>query len=398
MKTLYLHIGTPKTGTTSIQKFLQINNRILEQHGYCFPQQLPRYPGIGINRNAHFMITNQYLEDGKRDKKREHQILQEGIAQIADIFRLFDNVVLSDETLWKATSSTHKKVFPYLIEESQNIGFRIKIIVYLRRQDEFLISLWNQSIKRNAPTSIGTTFTIEERISRELTKSNYLVDYAAKLDSLQKLFGKENLIVRRFSKDDWINGSIIDDFMHCIGLDRTDEFLPLTEQTNPGLQGNTTEIKRIINHETNFSPEESLYLGNFLRELAPESGRRYPCAMLSQEEIRELLHKFEKGNERVATEYIQDGKPLFSDEIKDLPKWQADNPYMMEDVIRFFSAVSIDLRRENAALRKETEVLRKELSQLQTTVKNEQQNLRTFKYKVKHPLRALWARLFHRNA
>ena len=44
MKTLYLHIGTTKTATTSIQRFLEENKDVLQKHGYCFPDSLHVYP------------------------------------------------------------------------------------------------------------------------------------------------------------------------------------------------------------------------------------------------------------------------------------------------------------------------------------------------------------------
>ena len=34
MKTLYLHIGSPRTGTTSIQHFCHVNKDVLEEKGY----------------------------------------------------------------------------------------------------------------------------------------------------------------------------------------------------------------------------------------------------------------------------------------------------------------------------------------------------------------------------
>lgn len=37
MKTLYLHIGTPKTATTSIQSFCYQNREILEKQGFYYP-------------------------------------------------------------------------------------------------------------------------------------------------------------------------------------------------------------------------------------------------------------------------------------------------------------------------------------------------------------------------
>ena len=39
-KTLYLHIGLPKTGTTSIQNYLFENREALMQRGVCYPKPL----------------------------------------------------------------------------------------------------------------------------------------------------------------------------------------------------------------------------------------------------------------------------------------------------------------------------------------------------------------------
>ena len=47
MPTLYLHIGTPKTGTTALQNFLPANEEVLEQHGICYPDFGFRYTGLG---------------------------------------------------------------------------------------------------------------------------------------------------------------------------------------------------------------------------------------------------------------------------------------------------------------------------------------------------------------
>ena len=150
---------------------------------------------------------------------------------------------------------------------------------------------------------------------------------------------------------------------------------------NPGLKGNTVEIKRIINKDLSFSPDETAYLGDILRNLSEESGNLYPCSMLSAQETRDLLAQFQEGNKRIAEEYIGDGKPLFSDDIPDVPKWVPDNPYMVEDLIRFFSAVSIELHRENEQLRKELE--------------NTKNNLQQFKKKIKHPFHTIGKRILH---
>lgn len=38
MSTVYLCIGTPKTGTTALQSFMRENEKLLNEQGYAFPQ------------------------------------------------------------------------------------------------------------------------------------------------------------------------------------------------------------------------------------------------------------------------------------------------------------------------------------------------------------------------
>lgn len=387
MKTLYVHIGTPKTGTSSIQEFMTENREVLEKHGYCYPELLRRDPGTSMKRNGHFLVHEVRKENGKRDAALEKEIRLEGMQQVAECFKRVDNVVLSDEAIWRRLSgNAHRNLYTNMKAEADRRGYLIKIIVYLRRQDDYLISHWNQAVKHR----IRSTQTADERIWHVVNNEPNTVKYATRLDSMAKVFGKENLIVRRFDPSAWVNGDIIDDFMYCIGLSVTDEYHPLEKRVNTGLQGNIIEIKRIINKDKDFTQEEVFYLEDILRPLSNEAGKRYPSSMLSQDEIRKLLDIFKEENDRVAEEYIQDGKPLFSDKIKDLPKWQANNPYMYEDMIRFFSAVAIDLRRENMELRDE-------IKELRAMIKDDQQDLRTFKRKLHHPIKTLWNLPFHRN-
>jgi hypothetical protein len=360
---------------------LQTNREALSRQGYCFPESLRKYPHVCSNRNAHFMIANYFLEDGSHNANLEKGILLEGMSHLLHCFEQYDNVILSDEAIWRVSGHARRELFPYLLEHSQQNGYTVKIVVYLRRQDAYIISNWNQNIKHC--TSQHRSATVDERVDQILHKEKYVVNYAKRLDEISEIFGKENLIVRRYEPDSWYHGTVIEDFLHAVGVGLTGDFLPPDQMVNPSLQGNTIEIQRILNKDDTFTTKECIYLGKTLRRLAPEAGQRYACSMLSREETEELLHKFETGNDRVAKEYIGDGKPLFSEGISDLPKWQPDNPYMTEDVIRFFAAVTIDLHRENEKLRGEIQSLRRDF--------------RTFKDKLKHPVRTLFNLLFNRH-
>lgn len=375
MKTLYLHIGTPKTATSSIQQFLSRNRSVLRSHGFCYPKSIMKYPNVKSNRNAHFLIGRLYCEDGTRDLEEERHAYSAGMEQFHACLKECDNVILSDESLWKASTYLNQNLFEDLQHDAEQYHYQIKIIVYLRRQDQFLISRWNQFVK----SRVQETLTFQDHLNEVLRKEKLILDYAGKLKKMTAIFGKENLIVRRFDPESWVNGSILHDFMDCVGLPLTADFIIPKNPVNLGLKGNTVEIKRSINQNHQLSAEDNSYLTHVLLAMSEDSESRYPCNMLSPAEIQSLLQLFQDGNDCVATEYIQDGKPLFDYTIKDLPKWEPQNSYMQEDLIQFFSTLAAQLHKENEALRQE--------------LISTQRGLEELRNKLKHPFRTVKKRL-----
>ena len=98
----------------------------------------------------------------------------------------------------------------------------------------------------------------------------------------------------------------------------------------------------------NFSQKKkSLIFVEFLKEISKDYIKEENTEMLAKEELQQFLELYAKENERVAEEYIGDGQPLFSNKVKDLPKWNPQNEKMQEEIIQFFAAVTMDLRRTN---------------------------------------------------
>lgn len=146
-KTLYIHVGTQKTGTTAIQGFLTDNREILREKGYAYPIFPYYYPRVSEERNAHFLVGRILDENGNRCKDIEQKNYREAMDYIVKLFEEVDYVVLSDEHIWQSTLRDYPFLWDDLKKESEKAGFRIKIIVYLRRQDDYAASLWNQIIK-----------------------------------------------------------------------------------------------------------------------------------------------------------------------------------------------------------------------------------------------------------
>lgn len=70
---------------------------------------------------------------------------------------------------------------------------------------------------------------------------------------------------------------------------------------------------------------------------------------------------YRRGNRKVAQEYM-DEEELFDMSFDGIHKWQKDNPYLLDDVIRFVVQTNISMLRqmdeENTAVREELERLK----------------------------------------
>jgi hypothetical protein len=424
MKTLYLHIGIPKTATSSIQQFCSINNAVMKTYGFCYPPTFRHYRNVNDVCNAHFLIGVIKDKNGVRDTERELLEFGQGLERLHKCFEEFDNIVISDEKIWFSSSYVVTDLWERLKADADAYHYTVKLIIYLRRQDDFLSSRWNQLVKEGVCKDAW-----DEHASNAPEALSGILNYAAKIDGLAEIFGKENMIIRRFDRNAFHGGDIYHDFFECLGLTITDEYTPYKDDSNLSLKGNTVEVKRVINTAPGFVRAKNAYWRKVVTRCSPASGNNYSYSMFSKEEADAFLSIYREENERIAEEYIGDGLPLFSYDTKDAVKYDKGNPYMAEDVIRVFTITINDLRAETERLKKEnadfrqeliqarrdlnaaTKHLRKAENELHTTQKQltdtkrrlEQTNADLKKTNnrllhlidcLKHPLRAIWRKLF----
>ena len=89
--------------------------------------------------------------------------------------------------------------------------------------------------------------------------------------------------------------------------------------------------------------KDNMYLRGILSRNSEISEKEYPCRFYSRSEAVEFMKQFEEGNRKLAEEYIGDGRPLFTTNFKDLPKWEPDNPFLKEDTIRVSAMSDLEL-------------------------------------------------------
>lgn len=378
MKTLYIHIGTPKTGSSAIQSFLCQNREVLTQKGFCYPEFPFRYDYVSKRRNGYFLHAEGLGNKGSG--------FEEGMDIIRASFEKYPNVILSDEGIWYENSKWHKKLFKIMKER----GYQVKLVVYLRRQDEFLISKWNQILK-TASYKYKDKFdgleNAEDMWKTFLQKSlkDSTMHYDEHLKKLEDIYGRENILVRRYDRKYFPEDSICADFLQTVGLKLTEEYKAAQIMVNPSLSQNTAEIQRILNTVLTESEEDDMeddsnmqFFRKILLSYSELSKKAYPCSMFSEEEAKEFMERYSEGNRKIAKEYFGE-EELFSPVDHTKLKWEKNSPNMQDDIIRFMGITCIHFLEENRKIRREL------------------QELKLFKSKVRHPIHALGQKLSNKE-
>lgn len=295
-KELYIHIGTHKTGTTALQHFFSMNRELLRNKGIEYPSDISGEAGhhrLGWSLHKEGgRPSNKFPADLKSSKEEWSSLLASG----------GNKVLISSETLYNCNAENMQRI------REHTVGFQTKVIVYLRRQDSMTISISNQITKAS------------ERKWTDYDKIPYKMNYIDCLDILAKTFGKENIIVRPYEKQQFYGGTIFADFLHYVfGQELTEEFQIPEGDINSRLHPIILEYKRLLNHLP--IPFDQLFgtLGPLLELSAKffEENRPAPL-LLSPEKRIEIIHEYDKMNQQIAKDYLgrADGR-LFYDPLPD---------------------------------------------------------------------------------
>ena len=312
--TLYFHIGTPKTGTTAIQSFLYKNRQWLWDQGVEYIK-LCENESPDVGNGAVFCNADYSLADISYSNDITGKIKNALKCR---------NVIISKENFWQSPT------FPLWLESWMGEVQNVKVIVYLRRQDLFIESFWNEIIKEGCYSDDFDTFfnkiKSEDYIVYGPHKMNTRVfSYLEVLDSIAQSIGKENIIVRPFEKQQFYNEELISDFVRILGISKLDGSC-LPERINDRLFGDILEIQRLINLGQKDSAKK--YNSSSYREILErvncEYLAKYPEkrkeGYFSQSDRIEYINSLSKENEEIARKYLmrEDGI-LFADEVKEVP-------------------------------------------------------------------------------
>jgi len=174
---LIVHIGTGKAGSSSIQSFLAKNREHLRTVGVLYPRSpgWTRHLRLGLYTMplSELELTpawhRQKFSKPARFRKNFRRRLFTEVDE-SDLSR----VLLSDEILFGAPDEALRR----LRRLTDRMGRGLRLVVYLRRQDDHMVSRYQQGVK------IGWIVRLLEWAQEDMSA---LYDYHARIRTWQQL-------------------------------------------------------------------------------------------------------------------------------------------------------------------------------------------------------------------
>jgi hypothetical protein len=239
LKTIYIHIGTFKTGSTSIQRFLKENRAALESRRVYVPttQLLAHHP-LPLSLIKKYSDWRAGWREFEGDPDDVWDKFLDEVSKTE-----CETILVSSESFCDLVNENCREssnVFgEYLKNKLQE--YDVKIICYLRSIEPYIKSIYQESIKITSRTisMLEEVDELSQRDSIHLKPTIYLDFYSS-------LFGRENLIVKEYARKKMKGGDSVEDILDILGCaDLYQKEAAI--HSNPSLSIESIKLKRALN-------------------------------------------------------------------------------------------------------------------------------------------------------
>ncbi len=197
-KTLYIHCGDFKTGTTAIQNCLSASRDLLQGYGID-------YTSIGRDGEVAHAKLYEELHDFAKGLTPSTSFAQ----QISD--QLVHSENAATIVSFEALQLVLEKGLPQWMSHL-DASIRVKLIYYARPHGDVLIANYSQRAKLCRTVGSFGEFV-------ELAVARKMFHYARRYDAFASLIGAENLIFRPYARSAFQNGDIVVDLLGTVFSD-----------------------------------------------------------------------------------------------------------------------------------------------------------------------------------
>jgi hypothetical protein len=294
---LVLHLGMGKTGTSTIQFFLRDHRRELAAQGLLYPVTpgRGRHHKLGLSvkplkelaRSPEWSRVDQ--PDAGTFRRRFRRRLMEEVAESG-----LSRVLFSDEVLFGSSHPTLRRLGKW----TSGISRSKRVLVYLRRQDDHMVSRYQEEVK------LGEVRRLEDW-SRQPMRSLY--DYYARLCKVQDLLAPTAVAVRRYERDRFPGGSVLEDFLEAIEVDLGRAGVTGGTDRNLGLDAESVEFLRLLNlHRVEQESAVPGLIDNRDLKQRLADAAHGPSLTLPAAFLDSFMTRWEASNEKVAREFLGD--------------------------------------------------------------------------------------------
>jgi hypothetical protein len=236
MKTVYLHVGNFKTGTSAIQKFCSDHRRDLMSCGFDYlasarpSSNRTNHGKIPISLLTKYRARVPHWYDDKDTFFEVSKSVREEVENSSS-----SNIVISSEEFYRIAGN-RKRIVRAAGSDVRKLfsGHRARVIMYVREPLEILKSWYNEVSKSNRPLYRFTDFFLH------LNNNFLLPQRNAKF--WRATFGESSLIVEPYS----LSGSEhIQRFLDLIGAEVPKTVNPKASVVNRKRSDETIELDRI---------------------------------------------------------------------------------------------------------------------------------------------------------
>ena len=294
---LVLHIGTGKTGTSSVQFFLRDNRDRLLELGYLYPKSAGRVRhdklSLFIKSDEELLSSPNWYRQKQSDPARFRKAFRRQLfseIESAGVSR----VLLSDEVLYGCSDPALRRLRGF----SDRIAGSLRLVVYLRRQDDQMVSRYQQMVKT------GEVRRLDEWAQEDMAR---IYDYFARLRTWQTLLEPTAFVVRRFERGEFVSGSLHQDFLDAVGVETRAAELHQVSNRNVSMDAESIEFLRLVNlHRVENEGATVGVIDNrrLVRRLVEASTGK--VLTLPDPVLDEFMARWAESNRAVAREFLRD--------------------------------------------------------------------------------------------
>jgi hypothetical protein len=209
MRRAIIHIGTKKTGSTSIQGFLARQRRHLAAQGACYP----RSPGPIVHVKLHGLLARRRsaakpgLDAESVDSSKLSDFPRAFAREMQNLPPTVDRVILSEERLSLLRLEDEIAELKALLQPHFD---EFTIVVYLRSQASYMASRYSEQLRLCSFEGPDHIVSTPERL--------WPYDYRALTDRWAAVFGATAVTPRIYERTGGKNFDSVADFLGVCGL------------------------------------------------------------------------------------------------------------------------------------------------------------------------------------